>query len=177
MKRLSAVMVCLALSLGAGCSEEPPSVEGVGQPVPPPRPRGRSDADRLYDHEGVPLESDERVAGLVLPRGLTAVEELSEERRHVYRSRVPSGPLLRYFGPRLTTAQVDRSGGGVTYADAAPRGVRGGVVRLDVSIRPSSSAEALVEIYERPPAPPEGTRIPADEIRRHLERMQEEQRE
>ena len=157
------------LALGA-CAEEPPSAENVGRRVaaPPPRPRP-DDRSRLYDAEGVPRPSDRQVAGLVLPRGLEALEALSEERRHVYRSRVPPARLLRYFGPRLTTAQVQQRGETVTYVDAAPRGVRGGVVRLDVTIRPSSAHEALVEVYERPPASPEGTRIPAEEIRRHLE--------
>lgn len=152
------------------CSEAPPSVEGVGAEVQAPASRRPTeDLDQLYDAQGVPLASGEQVAGLVLPRGLTEVEELSRARRHVYRSRVPPDRLLRYFGPRLTTVDVQHRGGSVTYADAVPRGVRGGVVKLDVTIRPSSAHAAVVELYERPPPPPAGTHIPAEDIRRHLE--------
>jgi hypothetical protein len=178
MRRVWLSWVVAAAALAGGCSEEPPSVEGVGRRIeaPPPRP-ARDRGDGLYGADGVPLESDERVAGLVLPRGLEPVEELSEERRHVYRSRVPPERLLRYFGPRLTTVHIQRQGPTVTYAEAVPRGVRGGVVKLDVTIRPSSSAEAVVEVYERPPPPPDGTRIPADEIRRHLEARSSNRRE
>lgn len=172
MRRALALVTLLTLAFG--CSEDPPpSTEGVGAPVEAPERRARDDEERLYDAQGVPLESDERVAGLVLPRGLTKNEDVSGERRHVYWSRVSPNRLLRYFGPRLTTVQIDRQGETVTYRDAIPRGVRGGVVKLDVTVRPSSSHEAVVEIYERPPPPPEGTVIPADEIRRHLESLNE----
>ena len=155
----------LALVLVLGCSEEaPPSTDGVGAPVQTPRARERSGPDPLYDAHGVPLESEERVAGLVLPRGLTENEAVSEERRHVYVSRVPPDRLLRYFGPRLTTVQIDQHGENVTYRDAIPRGVRGGVVHLDVTVRPSSANAAVVEILELSPPPPDGVTVPEEEI-------------
>jgi hypothetical protein len=155
------------------CSEQPPSAEGVGEVVveaPPPRrlPTGLD----LYDEEGVPRESTERVAGLVMPVGLSKVGELSRERRHVYTSQIPPEKLLRYFGPRLTTMDVQRRGSMVSYREAIPRGVQGGVVKLDVTIQPSSAHPSRVEIYERPPPPPPGVVIPEEEIRRHFEALQ-----
>lgn len=170
MPRFAQLLVLvLSLPMPCGCSgEAPPSTDGVGAPVETPRRPERERGEELYDAQGVPLESDERVAGLVLPRGLTKNEPVSTERRHVYSSRVPPGRLLRYFGPRLTTVQIDRRGESVTYRESTVRGARGGEVKLDVSIRPSSAHEAVVEIVERPPPPPEGMTVPADEIRRHL---------
>jgi hypothetical protein len=69
---------------------------------------------------------------------------------------------------------VEHRGAAVVYRDAEPRGVRGGVVRLDVTIEPSSQHASRVEIYERPPRPPEGTVIPEEELRRHFEALQRE---
>ena len=156
------------------CSEDPPpSMDGVGAEVPAPERPARERPEPILDGDGVPLPSDARVAGLTLPRGLTAVEALDTERRHHYTSEVPVNALIRYFGPRLTTVQIDREAGRTIYRDAVPRGVRGGVVRLDVTIRTSSAHAARVEIYERPPPAPEGLVITPDEIRRHLEAPRE----
>lgn len=160
--------------LVSGCSETaPPSSEGVGEALPVP-PRSR-EADPIYDENGVPRESEVRVAGLTLPRGLTEIEELRGDRRHVYASVVPREPLLRYFGPRLNTLDIRHSGAQVTYREARPREARGGVVLLDVAIRPSSARgeETRVEILERPPPLPEGTMVSEDEVRRRLEELTE----
>ncbi len=166
-----AVSVAIALSC-LGCSEEaPPSMDGVGEAVPIPPPREIHDPmAELYDDEGVPRESDESVAGLVLPRGLTADEAGGGERLHAYTSEVvPPSKLLRYFGPRLVTMNIERRGPAVIYHEAVPRGVQGGVVKLDVTVEPSSGHAARVEIYERPPPVPDGTVISDEEIRRHFE--------
>ncbi|HEY8426933.1 MAG TPA: hypothetical protein VIL20_01105 [Sandaracinaceae bacterium] len=168
-------MIAIAACALAACSKEaPPSVDGVGAELPAPPPREvRDPRAELYDENGVPRESDERVAGLPLPRGLTKVEALSDERRHVYTSEMPPSDLLRYFGPRLVTMRIDRRGEAVIYREAVPRGVRGGVVKLDVTIEPTVRHPTRVEIYERPPPPPEGAVIPEEEIRRHFERQLE----
>lgn len=164
----------LLLILAAGCSEEaPPSVEGVGREivVPPPREVVQHS---IYDADGVPRESEERVAGLTLPLGLEPVPT-NLDRRHLYRSEVSPDALLRYFGPRLTTVRIEREGERVTYREAAPREARGGVVKLDVTIQPSShrGSRARVEIYEIPPPPPEGVVVSEEEIRRHLDSLRE----
>lgn len=152
------------------CAEPaPPSADDVGREVRHPPPRRIDEGEQLYDARGVPLESGERVAGLTLPRGLTAQPALSTERRHVYVSSIPRERLLRYFGPRLTTMNIREDGEVVTYVDAAPREARGGIVKLDVTILPSSAHGARVEIYERPPEHREAPQVSEETIRRHLD--------
>ena len=145
----------------------------MGREIVAPPPRELTQ-DSIYDGEGVPRESDEVVAGLTLPLGLEAIES-DDERRHLYRSEVAPDALLRYFGPRLTTVDIQREGEHVTYREATPRDVRGGVVKLDVTIRPSSQrgVRSRLEIYEIPPPPPEGVVISEEEIRRHLDGLNE----
>lgn len=166
------VGLLIALLLSACGQEPPPSRDGVGVPVEPPVHPVRGRHADLFDENGVLRESDERVGGLVLPRGLTKVEELTDERRHVYTSELPPATLLRYFGPRLFTMDIEQRGHRITYRAAEPRGVRGGVVKLDVTIEPTSRHPSRIEIIERPPAPPEGVVIPAEEIRRHFQEQQ-----
>ncbi|AKF03267.1 hypothetical protein [Sandaracinus amylolyticus] len=138
-----------------GCGDEPdaPVVSEEVAPAPVvPRPEPRPAPEPIYGADGELLESDEVVAGLRLPRGLRPLS--SRERRHVYGSDVPLAKVQRYFGPRLVTGQVDaRPSGRATYVDAVPRDVRGGEVRLDVTIEPASGMATRVEIVERAPAP------------------------
>jgi hypothetical protein len=148
-----ALAVTMAL---AACREDE-----VVQPAPrgavdvPAPPRTATTPQDLYGSDGLLRESDEVVAGLRLPVGLTKVH--GEERRHVYRTRVPLRAVQRYFGPRLVTGQVDEVGTGAVYRNAVPRGVRGGTVKLDVSILPVSSGTRveIVEIRPPPPNPPD----------------------
>ena len=175
--RFRVVTLSVLAGMLAACSGDvPPSMDGVGGEVRPPPPPRRTRGETLYDAEGVPLESDVRVAGLVLPRGLTEVAGAGDARRHVYTSAIPHQKLLRYFGPRLVTMQIEERGAAVTYLEAVPRGVRGGVVKLDVTIQPSSSAQAArVEVYERPPPPLPGVVVSEDEIRRHFDARRNQQ--
>jgi len=153
-----------------GCSGEPPaSGDGVGEVVVAPERARRQVPETLYGPEGIPRESDVVIAGLTLPLGLTEVESLREERRHAYTSEVPVTPLLRYFGPRLTTVDITQESGRTVYRNSVPREVRGGIVHLDVTIRSSSAYAARVEIFERTPPLPEGTVISPEAIRRELE--------
>ncbi len=173
---LTLLSATIAVSMVACDDEAPPSTQGVGQALVNPPPRARSN-DSIYDAEGVLRESDTVVVGLTLPLGVEAAEELSTDRRHVYYSDVPPAKLLRYFGPRLNTVNVEHEGDRVTYREATPQGVRGGVVKLDVTIQPTSARPSLVEILERPPPPPDGVDIPESEIRAHLDTLQPERRE
>jgi hypothetical protein len=135
-------------------------------PPPPASEPEQGGRPALYDADGVPLEGEVNVAGLTLPVGLTAVREA--ERRHVFTSEIPVRRLVRYFGPRLSTVEVTREGERVAYRNAAPVGVRGGVVRLDVLLEPTTGAATRLEIREHPPRPPAGTQISAEEIQRSL---------
>ncbi len=150
-------------------------MDGVGTPLANPPPRQIHDPmAELYDENGVPRESDERVAGLTLPRGLTEVEGASRDRLHVYTSEIPPQKLLRYFGPRLMTFNVERRGPAAIYHEASPREATAGNVKLDVTIEPSSEHASRVEIFDRPPPPPEGTVVSEEELRRHFESLQRE---
>lgn len=180
MRRV-ACLSALSFALAAGvlaCSEEapPPSTEGVGAPLPPPPPR-EIWQDPIYGPDGVPRESDVRVAGLVLPLGLEEIEDLRRERRHVYGSQVPQQKMLRYFGPRLNTVQIDRTGDQVIYRNAIPRGVTHGAVKLDVTIQPTSSHRTQVEIYERPPPLPEGAVVSDQALREYFDSLDPNRRE
>lgn len=167
-------IVAIALSMfasacgsGGGAASELPEeiapAPEVSRAAPPER-------EAIYGDDGEVLESGEVVAGLPLPRGIETV--LEDGRRHVYRSEVPLQKMQSYFGVRLVTGQVDaRSGGGATYVDALPRGVRGGVVRMDVTIEPSSAARTRIEIVEREP-PPSSPPSEEESLRRLRERME-----
>lgn len=147
-----ASMVALGASACGGGESAPELPEEVAPAPVLPLDDDARRREAIYGDDGEVLESTMRVAGLVLPRGVELV--LDEERRHVYQSQVPLTKMQRYFGVRLVTGQVDaRPGGGATYVDALPRDVRGGEVRLDVTIEPSSAARTRVEIVERQPAP------------------------
>jgi len=170
-----AVLVGLALAFaGAGCFG-PDHTERTELPGPPPedpaRERMSPEVDQvLYGPDGVPLPSDTDVAGLPLPRGLELSRE--DDRNHVYFTEVPLTKVQQYFGPRLQTMEVERIGAGVIYKAAVPKGVRGGQVKMDVSILPASGGRTRVEVAELPPAPV----VPDDpEARREMfERIQRE---
>jgi hypothetical protein len=142
---------CALLAVLSSCGEPEPLVSagyppedraGEGAPAP--------EHDELYDAQGMLRESDEVIAGLPMPRGLEL--HFREDRRHVFHARVPARDLLRYFGPRVITGEVTELGEGAVYRNGVPRGVKGGVVRLDVAIRPTNRG-AQVEIFEIPPMP------------------------
>ncbi len=151
------ILLAGALSTGAlgapGCGPdevvETPDLAPVEPVEQPSRIESRRD-HFLYDEEGNLRESEEVIAGLVMPRGLELSHE--EERRHVYSTSVPRPKLLAYFGPRLFTGSVDRIGEGAIFRAATVQGVRGGQVRLDVSIL-ETGPSTRVEVFEIPPLP------------------------
>ncbi len=146
------VSIALLLAGLLGCGDDGARGEARPSAADEAEEAARQRAERqLFGPDGELLESDQRVAGLALPRGLETV--LDEERSHVYHSRAPLRKLQSYFGQRLLTGQVDRMGDGAVYRNAAPRGVRGGVVHMDVSILPMDRDRTRVEIIEIPPAP------------------------
>ncbi|MGB0679283.1 MAG: hypothetical protein ACPGUV_06435 [Polyangiales bacterium] len=122
--------------------------ERRGGALPVPQPR--------YGADGMLLPSDTRVAGLMLPRGLTVVRV--QGREHVYESDVPVAALLRYFGTRLLTGEVQGIGEGKVYRRALPRAGAakhpdGTPIYMDVRILPVGQGRMRVSITERPAAP------------------------
>jgi len=162
----------LTASLVAACSCS------RDEPVRGPEARAREQArapvvrplpDPLYGPSGELLESNRRVAGLQLPRGLEVTRE--EGRRHIYHHGASVRTVQAFFGTRLVTGAVDPIGDGAVYREATPRGVRGGIVKLDVTITPSSHGGTRVEIVEIPPAP---RTLPSEaEVRAQLRLMQQ----
>jgi hypothetical protein len=144
---LGAALLALACSGGPTDTEgevadliaPPPTPEGLGESPPPP----------VVGPDGELLESDERVLGLVLPRGLEA--RAAYDLRHVYTTDQPLDLVLRYFGTRLVTGVVERSGLEATYRNAIPAGIdAASAVHMDVVIGPTSGASARIEIIELP---------------------------
>lgn len=155
MRRSNARVVLVASVLALGCGSGDTDIEGrpaeTVAPLPPPPPAERPTTSP-YDDEGNLRASDQRVAGLTLPVALTVVAD--EDRHHAYTTDVPIGRVLRYFGPRLTTGEVEeRPGGGAIYRHAVAREATGGTVRMDVSILPIPDSLVQIDIREEVPPP------------------------
>ncbi|MEM9190029.1 MAG: hypothetical protein AAGF12_12675 [Myxococcota bacterium] len=161
----------LLLVLAVGCSGESTPVTEVRATEPEPSVESfAAEEESIYDPLGDLRESTESVVGLVLPRGLEPEEGVDRERRHVYFSQVPVGTLQRYFERRLITGNVQESGHRITFRNAVPREARGAVVRIDLTLRPSSRGGTRVDIQEAPAPAAAAEQISAREIReRQLE--------
>jgi hypothetical protein len=162
MKRANVLLVAALLVQGA-CGDtndtaapaRPASAEqprGAAPGAPPPEPTMGAD--------GALLPSNEKVAGLTLPRGLEPVHEA--DGTHRYTTSAPIEKVLAYFGPRLFTAEVERVGDGAIYRHARPLEARGSVVLLDVSVLGTSRGQVRVEVREAPPPPAEVSNTAAD---------------
>ena len=163
---------CLAASALTGCGSEattdesgeevapiaPPPV--VELPEPPPPDRGP---------DGALLESDEMVVGVHLPRGLRVIA--SEERHHAYEGNYPPELYVRYFGPRVTTGNVQRhEDGGANYRQAVPR-EDVGVIPFDLMITSATGGHSLIVIDQLQAPIPGQTR---EDIERALQEIAEE---
>lgn len=153
------------------CSSAPTDVEGETPAVIAPTPDRAAvlpdEPPPVRGPDGELLESDTRVLGLVLPRGLEPVSELGTV--HIYRSDQPMPLVLRYLGTRLVTGVVERgAGGSATYRNAIASGIDATTaVRMDVTVSTTSGAATRVEIEELVPEP---LAAPTeDEIRARIE--------
>ena len=145
-------------ALGAGCDSEADHAAQVRQDyrkgllVAEDRRQKREDrraATRAQDESGAMIASEERVAGIVLPRGLTL--RLGVERQWYYETAVPIEAVRAYFGPRLKTlAVVQGAADTVTYEDAEPRDTPG-AERVSVRIAPLGNQRGKTEILIRQP--------------------------
>lgn len=153
----ASIIGCLIMLSVVGCGTAAIDVEGETPEVLAPPPT-RADVVRdepppVRGTDGELLESDVRVAGLVLPRGLEEVSHIGGT--WVYRSAEPMPLVLRYFGTRLLTGNVERGvGGRATYRDAVPSGGDARTaIHMDVTISTSSGTATRIEITEIPPVP------------------------
>ena len=162
------VAVCCALlPLASGCRRHVPAVGD--QVVSRERVRAQSrvidDPSHLFADDGTLLESNQRLLGLALPRGLT--ERYVAGRQHTYESNVVAEKLQQYFGPRLVTGNVERIGEGVVYRNATVRGSSAST-RVDVAILPLANHRysiAITELYV-PPAHMPNEQLIEDALRR-----------
>ncbi|NLE47919.1 MAG: hypothetical protein GX614_05925 [Sandaracinaceae bacterium] len=146
-----ALALALVLGLIACKSDEPVRVsEGLPRAYLEEPPAPAPSAHPYYDESGSLRESDEVIAGLRLPVGMTL--HFKEDRRHVYNSHLPPRDFVRYFGPRLFTGDVRLVGEGAVYRDAAPMQAKGAIVKLEVAIRETARG-SQVDIREIPPPP------------------------
>jgi hypothetical protein len=150
--RRDAVLFALALALGCGA---PTDLDGeTPEVIAPPPTRADlapevGEPEPIFGDDGSLLESSETINGLVLPRGLESV--VDEDRRHVYRTRSSVDLVLRYLGPRLSTADVERSArGAATYRQATATGSTG-AEPMDVSVAPTSGGFTRIELTLAPP--------------------------
>jgi len=136
----------------SGCSDRAPQTLTESPNASPSSEEEESETDdspATFDPDGNLIESDADINGLILPRGVERTRTAGLMR--VYRLYAPIDKVLRYFGPRLMTTQVDRIGGGAVYRNAIPRGVVGGEIVMDVSILPVGPSVVRIEITERAP--------------------------
>lgn len=170
--RLVPLSLALASQLLA-CEEAPQQPEAP----PPLAPRDYAAAqrqvverERVFDEQGNLLPSNETVAGIVLPRGLTP--EYTFEHEWYLRSQAKQEQLRAYFGPRLLTGKVERSGmGTVTYVNAQPKDSKQKrFVTVRIGPAPRNRNESEVFISETPMMPIERP-SEAESKKQILERM------
>lgn len=165
----SALAATMCVVSAAGCSHHREAASAGRAPAAErTEPQAKTHARvSPYGPDGNLRASDQVVAGLRLPLGLEHLYD--QDRRHSYRTSVPIGKVIAYFGPRLMTGEVQRVGPGAIFRHAIPKGVRGGAVKLDVSILAASSG-TRVEISEIRPPPEHPPSI--EEIQRELRAKQ-----
>lgn len=139
------------LSLAA-CRREapPPPVEGapVFAPAAAVELAQAEERARVYGADGELLESDVFAGGVKLPRGLRERPGSASAFVHAFETHVDGLKLLRYFGPRVLTGNVERRGGQVIYRNAVARDAPVQAFRIDLSIAPLAGGRWAVEIKE-----------------------------
>lgn len=155
--------LALALLAGAGCDREAARVEEQRREVLklPDHNRlraERAERDRIFDDEGLPLESELVLAGIPMPRSFAITRESSED--WYLESRLVSAELAgRYIEKRVYTEKISRTGGtGVAFEIATARSAPNGP-KLKIVITPIANMPNASEMYVRKPAPPAPPKI------------------
>src|SRR3954471_22259899 len=118
MSRQWLLYAVLAVASSLGCSRRNAEQEEQRRVLlrPPDNKREREEAARkaqIFDEDGDLIPSEQSVAGLLLPRGLTP--GLHFEREWDFKSlETPADALERYFLPRLLTSGINHSQSGAT---------------------------------------------------------------
>ena len=107
---------------------------------------------RIFDEDGDLIPSEQSVAGLILPRGLTPAD--APRTRVVFPlMEIPAEALERYFVPACSPRKINHSQGGATEFVSAKisRTIRGTVVTI--RIVKLAGANAASELYIRQAVP------------------------
>ena len=168
-QRLIASLICVfwLVCCGRPSEEEPPPQPESTSPQPAnAENEGTPEVvEARFDDEGRLLPSDEFVAGVRLPKGLSLYRRT--EREHIYRTELPIKKVLAYFGPMLMTGKVDRMGEGAVYRRASVLGAEMNPTKVDVSILKAGDL-TRVAITELPP--PSKFAPSAQETRRKVQK-------
>jgi hypothetical protein len=157
---ICSLLVLSGMSAVAGCSGGGAADKVEQRRVllrPPDSKRELEEQQRklqVFDESGNLIPSEESVAGLLLPRGLSPGRQFEHE-WYFTGLHVPAPALERYFAPRLQTNDITRSGDGAVLqftgatikADPKALGV---TVRI-VKMRGENDAS---ELYIRQSLPP-----------------------
>jgi hypothetical protein len=152
-------MVLLAALAGAplaGCGDDPQR-ERKRALLQPNHDVHRKAAEarekrRLVDDEGDLLPSGEKVAGVMVPKGLTLYRRF--EGQSFYKgTQVSTDQLERYFSAELLKARIERTDSLVLFSDAVPRS-NPKAIPFELSITRLRGAEKATEVVfrERRPA-------------------------
>lgn len=88
------------------------------------------------------------VGGLYLPAG--SRKRLVHGRRHVFEVTAHIEKVAKYFTPRLEPGALTRLGTGVVFRNAQVKGSKDSMVKLNVSVLPTTDGDTRIEITERP---------------------------
>jgi hypothetical protein len=151
-----------AIAAGTGCDRETARVEEqrreLLEPVDHVQKRAeRQERERIFDDEGVPLESDQSLAGFPMPRGFVVTRESGSE--WYLESRVVNAEAAaRYVEKRVLTERISRDGsGGVSFDLVAlrsdPKAPKRRITVTAISGMPSAS-EIFLSKPDLSPEPP-----------------------
>ena len=172
---LLCAVVCGTAELG--CSRRDAAQEEKRRMLltPPDNKREREEAARkkqIFDEDGDLIPSEQSVAGLLLPRGLTPGQH--DEREWYFRSmEIPAEALERYFLPRLLTGGVEHSQGGATQILSAKIKDNPGALPVTIRILKLAGANAASELYIRQAMPSPTVRPKESEVEAQLKARRE----
>jgi hypothetical protein len=125
----------------------------------------RRQEQRLFGDDGELLESDQKVAGVTLPKGLTP--ERAMDNHWFFRAEhIPAAALVRYFQKRLNSMTLERSEGAVVFGGAVPKD-NPAALRLRVQIVQLRGSDHKSQLYIRQSVPYQP--LPASEAAARIE--------
>lgn len=150
------LLAALAGAALAGCGDDPKREERKRALLQPNDAKRKADEARekrrLVDDEGDLLPSGEKVAGIMVPKGLTLYRRYQGQ--SFYKgNRVSADQLERFFSAQLQDAKVERTESMVLFADAVPRS-NPKALPIDLRVTRLRGSERATEVVFREPRPP-----------------------